>query len=279
MMDVTRIQPVNSALQSSRLEKEHQLQSVFSEILSGVGHAGYMSATPLESEQPIEAEIQDSVSGWFDLEIQGRYRAAEKPLELGKQFGDLAVRAYQSGAYAEPKAFLNSLSESELKTVQNVHWLAEPIDVDSLSDEGAINLLIPPPAQVDMNRDGFTQSGVGMGFRFPDSTTPAKVAEAWEAATAGMSWGERSLYELQMKLPVLFANFHLDDQGAYSHHYEPGDPEFVNPMMADDYSYGTVPRDYLAYLEAYKTQIDPLRYAQDKAFWSDFQSRLNASEG
>ncbi|MCA9131983.1 MAG: hypothetical protein KDA45_02465 [Planctomycetales bacterium] len=240
------------------------------------GQPGYASAPALESDQPLDTQIQDSWESWFDTQLQGRYRRAQGATELGQQFGELALRAYQEGAYAAPKAFLSSLSQEELEVVQRVHWLAEPIQVNGLSEEGALNLLIPPAAQIDLDRDGLTRSGAANTIRFPDSTTPSEVARAWEEATAGLSPDEQSLYVLQMKLPVLLANFVIDDNGAYVRHYEPGDPEWVNPMAAADYSYEKVASDYLGYLEAFKNQIDLRRYAQDTAFWSDLQHRLRA---
>ncbi|GAA4456978.1 hypothetical protein [Novipirellula rosea] len=264
-------------LQQRRSDAEHSLQNVFSEVLAGAGHAGYASAEPLESDEPLQTQIQESWDGWFQLELQGRYRTTEAPRELGKQYGDLIQNAYKNGGYVAPKAYLSSLSKDQMAVVQGIHHLANPIQVDTLSEEGAMNLLIPPAAQVDMNRDGLTQSGAAWGLRFPDSTTPKPVAEAFEAATEGMDWGERSLYELQMKLPTLLANFHVDESGAFAYQVEPGDPRFVNPMADPEYSYVDYADSYLSYLEAFKSRIDPIQYAKGKAFWTDFQNELIAN--
>ncbi|EMI21257.1 hypothetical protein RMSM_01817 [Rhodopirellula maiorica SM1] len=277
-MKISDTSAVYPTLQQRQLETEHNLQNVFSDVLSGAGHAGYASAEPIESEEPIQTQIQESWDGWFQLELQGRYRTTEQPRQLGKQYGALVQNAYENGGYIAPKAFLSSLSPAELSVVQDIHHLAEPIQVNSLTEEGAINLLIPPPAQIDMNRDGLTQSGAAWGLRFPDSTTPKPVAEAFETATEGMDWGERSLYELQMVMPTLLANFHVDQSGAFAYQVEPGDPRFVNPRAAPDYSYVDYADSYLSYLDAFKSRIDPIQYTKGKAFWTDFQNELIANK-
>ena len=140
---------------------------------------------------------------WADTE------RAEEKTELGDQFGEILLKAYREEAYVDPKAFLSGLSEGELETVQHVHWLADPIKVGSLTEEGALNLLMPPAAQVDLNHDSFTQSGAAYGFRFPDSTAPPEVVAAWDEATADLSPSDRMMYEFQMKLPVLIGEHRL----------------------------------------------------------------------
>ncbi|QDV25392.1 hypothetical protein [Aureliella helgolandensis] len=273
-MQIAGTKPLVATLQQQRLEQDHQVQNLFTEILMEAGREGYASAEPLETSGPRTEAIQSTWNDWFNLEMTGRYRGAEQPMELKQQFGELLQRGYQEGAYATPKAFLSSLSKSELEVVQNVHWLAEPPQIESLTEEGALNLMLPPVAQVDVNGDGLTQSGAAYGLRFPDSRTPADVATAWEQATEGMSWGEKAIHVLQIKAPVLLANIVLDANGAYSHSYEPGDPEFVNPLAADDYSYVQVTRDHLASLEYFKNQTDPIHYAKETAFWKNFQQQL-----
>ena len=177
----------------------------------------------------------------------------------------------------DPKSFLRQLSAEELTTVQNTHWLADPIRVDSLSEEGALNLLIPPAAQVDLNRDGITQSGIANGIRFPDSTTSFDVVQAWDKVTDGMPIAERMTYELEMKLPVLLANIEFDSNRRVVSIREPGDPQFVNPMDDADYSYVDVTRRWIDHLNHFKNQIDPDRYAKGIEFWQKFQQALLAS--
>ncbi|MFI4876837.1 MAG: hypothetical protein ACIALR_15910, partial [Blastopirellula sp. JB062] len=146
--------------------------------------------------------------------------------------------------------------------------------VDGLTEEGAINLLIPRPAQVDLNYDGLTQSGIAYGIRFPDSRTPKNVAAAWEEATADLPPMEKAFFELQMKLPVLLANIEIDANGAFVRQREPGDHDFVNPMARADYSYLDVTQRHLDYLEEYRYQMPHQRYESGMQFWTDFQQLL-----
>lgn len=255
-------------------QPQHQVQDVFSKILEEAGQRGYASAQETESELPVSEQIETTWSNWFDSEIHGRYATRDNRQELKQGYGELLLKAHSENAYVKPQEFLSSLSKDELKTVQTVHSLAAPIDANGLTEEGALNLLLPPPAQVDLNNDGLTRSGVGFGIRFPDSNTPPEVTAAWEEATAGMPIQEKMMYELRMKLPLLTANIVLDANGAFSHVVEPGDPAFKNPLAEPGYSYIDATQDWLDNLEFAKNLISPERYDQDKDFWTRFQGLL-----
>jgi hypothetical protein len=58
------------------------------------------------------------------------------------------------------KDFLNSLTKEELSTLQNYTRLADEINVDNLSDEGAYNLLLHHYEKYDFNNDGVTEDGI-----------------------------------------------------------------------------------------------------------------------
>ncbi len=262
-------------IEQRRRNEDRNLQGVFAEVLENVGRSGFESAESIESNEPLDQLVQSSWNSWYQIErLGGRYASAEAPHDLGQTYGSLLGRAYSEGGYVDPKAFLGSLSSSELQVVQNANWLADPIQVDSLSEEGALNLLLPMAAQVDINHDGLTQSGQAYGLRFPDSTTPREVVMAWDEATDGMPLRERMIYELQMKLPVMLANIQVDAEGRYVSTTEPGSPDFVNPMAASDYSYVQVTKDWIEHLDYFKNQIDPLRYQKDRSFWKSFQQSL-----
>lgn len=263
-------------LQRYRQVQDKNIQSVFTEVLQNAGHSGYASAEIDASTETLGDRVKEAWNDWYRTELLGRYASKEAPRDLGERFGDVLAKAYEQGAYVDPKSFLTGLSTDELKTVQNAHWLAEEIQVNSLSEEGALNLLIPPAAQVDLNRDGLTQSGLAYGIRFPDSTTRPAVAAAWEEATDGMPLKQRMIYELEMKLPVLLANIVTDADGRVVSTREPGDPDFVNPMSGDDYSFVKVASDWMGHLEYFKNQIDPERYENGMDFWRTFQNSLRS---
>lgn len=261
-------------LAQQRFEQAQEVQSVFSAVLQSVGRGGYESAEQLQSSQPLEQQMRSAWEGWFELQEASRNQNNGQRAELNDAFGQLMDRAYREGGYVDPKTFLSGLAPDEMENLRQIHLLADTVDVGILTEEGALNLLIPPVAQVDLNRDGLTQTGIGYGIRFPDSTTPKAVADAWHQATADLPEGERMTYALQMKLPTLLANLVLKPDGSYSHQIEPGDPNYKNPMADADYSYGQAIQARLQYLDDFRNQLDPVSYERDRAFWADFQGRL-----
>lgn len=66
------------------------------------------------------------------------------------------------------KEFLNTLSKDQLSTLQHYTGLADSINVDQLSNEGAYNLLMHDYEKYDFNGDGMVQNGIGnMGSVIP----------------------------------------------------------------------------------------------------------------
>ncbi|MFA7281993.1 MAG: hypothetical protein WC100_18070, partial [Sterolibacterium sp.] len=57
-----------------------------------------------------------------------------------QQFEVILSKANTANAQANPKAFLSNLSASDMEVLRKVHSLADPIDVSSLTSEGAANL-------------------------------------------------------------------------------------------------------------------------------------------
>lgn len=113
-------------------------------------------------------------------------------------FADILRLANEKNGSA--KDFLRTLSPDELRLVQRAKSLADPIQIDSLSTEGAENLLSQPDGSdlVDLNNDGIIEDGAAKTFRFPPVNAPASVKAAWEKATAGLSEFDRARLELTM---------------------------------------------------------------------------------
>ena len=57
------------------------------------------------------------------------------------------------------KEFLTDLKTKELETLQNYSQLADTINIDELSDEGAYNLVMHFYEKYDFDNDGFTENG------------------------------------------------------------------------------------------------------------------------
>ncbi|MAT70523.1 MAG: hypothetical protein CMJ58_13480 [Planctomycetaceae bacterium] len=258
---------------------DRQVQGVFSALLEAAGRSGYASAQSGRDTPLADNSAQAAWFDWFAVERGGGRYASESTADaqqLRSGYGEILARAHAEGGYVAPFDFLRRLSQDELEIVQHVHRLAQPIDVGALNEEGALNLLLPPAAQVDLNHDGLTQAGAGMSLRFPDSNTPASVVDAWEEATAGLPPGERMMYELRMVLPTALANIHTDETGAFSHAVEPGDPEWINPLADPGYSYATATQQQLDGLDFALSlgSITRAQYDRQQGFWQGLQDAL-----
>ena len=102
------------------------------------------------------------------------------------------------------KEILNKLSKSELQLLQSATSLAGPINVNSLSKEGAINLLAQPDRTglVDLNNDGIVEVGAARNMVFPPVNAPAHVKDAWDKATEGMRFEDKMILELNLHISI-----------------------------------------------------------------------------
>ncbi|WP_126756137.1 hypothetical protein [Aliidiomarina taiwanensis] len=91
-----------------------------------------------------------------------------------------------------------------MAVLQQAHALANTIDIQNLSAEGAANLLIQPDPnlQVDYNNDGMTEIGEGRLISFPPPNAPEHVKRAWQEATEGLNELDKSRLELRMHTTV-----------------------------------------------------------------------------
>lgn len=273
-MNVTAVSAPGVPPRVRQLAAEANMQSVFAEVLAAAGETGFASAKPgARPEDVAPSDIATAWQDWLAATGAARYQTLEQPQQTFENYQALLIHAAQQNAYAAPQAFLQQLSSSDLATLQRVNSLAEPIDLAGLSHEGALNLLLPPPAQVDRNGDGLTQTGAGYTVRFPDSRTPLAVVQAWNETTAGLPAGERMTRELQMKADVLLANLRVDSAGRVTQ-IPVGAKEFVDPQAAANYSYQKKAQQALASVEHFRQQTPPEQYARDKSFWTAWQQAL-----
>jgi len=102
------------------------------------------------------------------------------------------------------KEVLNTMSNSELQLLQTATSLAAPINVNSLSKEGAMNLLAQPDKTglVDLNNDGIVEVGAARNIMFPPVNAPAHVKDAWDKATEGLSFFDKAVLELNLHISV-----------------------------------------------------------------------------
>jgi hypothetical protein len=117
-------------------------------------------------------------------------------------FLDVLKRAGQQGGFDQPIGFLKSLDRTALAHLQAIHSLADPIDPSSLSEEGALNLLMPPNARKDINHDGFLNVGAALTSQFPPVDAPEAVKQAWADATKGMDSGQLLMAQVSF-MPII----------------------------------------------------------------------------
>lgn len=91
--------------------------------------------------------------------------------------------------------------------------IASTINVDSLSAEGAQNLLSQPDGSdlVDLNNDGIVEIGESRSIHFPPVNAPLHIKTAWNKATEGMDWAEKASMELALHSMVY--GFNINGSG------------------------------------------------------------------
>ena len=95
---------------------------------------------------------------------------------------------------------LLGMSNDEMALLQKARGLADPINHNSISREGAINLLTHHDRNgtVDLNNDGFIEIGASKIATFPPVNAPNSVRVAWEKATEDMAFGDKMIMQLHM---------------------------------------------------------------------------------
>jgi len=102
------------------------------------------------------------------------------------------------------KQVLSDMSGDELALLQKATSLADSINVSSLSNEGAVNLLAQPDktGMVDLNNDGLVEIGKAKMVTFPPLNAPHSIHAAWEKATKNMAEGDKMIMQLHMHTAV-----------------------------------------------------------------------------
>ncbi len=201
-------------------------------------------------------------------------QADKSPEEVSRDYQAILLDAYRRGGYAQPETYLQSMSMDQLKTIQQIHHLADPIEPAGLSKEASLNLLLPPASVVDADHNGFVEVGRARLIGFPNSDTPKDVRDAWQTATANLPEQDIAVYQLQMMMPLLTANMKFDEHGQFLRNVEPTDSDWVNPMRSSTFSYKQAAQDWLDYLDRFRYQMPDERYQSDHAFWSRFSAAL-----
>jgi len=92
---------------------------------------------------------------------------------------------------SDAKEFLKSLSSDEIRTLQKYSGLADSINIDAISAEGAYNLLLPDNEQYDFNSDGVAEVGEAKHLLSIPTNMPVDVRDAYISAMNSMSDKEK----------------------------------------------------------------------------------------
>jgi hypothetical protein len=128
------------------------------------------------------------------------------------------------------KEFLNKLTPNELYQVQKINHLADRINVQGLSQEGAENLFLAPVDQyktVDLNNDGIVEIGAAKMMIFPPPNSPESVKQAWKEASKNMTGEQKISIETNFLAKQIEKNAYRKPDGTWGIH-EPGDAGWVN---------------------------------------------------
>jgi hypothetical protein len=101
------------------------------------------------------------------------------------------------------KDFLNSLSKDELSALQNHSLLVSEINVNSLNNEGAYNLLLHHYEKYDFDNDGLVSNGISKGSTFLPTNMPNKEKEVLVQTLNEMDEKDRFVSLLMLNPPKL----------------------------------------------------------------------------
>ena len=149
----------------------------------------------------ISADYQSYLNSMKNYELMQGRKDFQAP--NAEDFSKIYSKAQEEDLeLSDVKQFLKSLSSSELQTLQNYAGLAESIDIDSLSAEGAYNLLLPDKEQYDFDKDGSIEVGIGKRGSLIPQNMPADVRDAYISAMNSLSGKDRLMTSLLTFNPV-----------------------------------------------------------------------------
>jgi hypothetical protein len=233
------------------------LQRALYSVSPGENFGAEFQANFARAKQAMESGTADQADealsqtlGQTQMESAER-RSLDKAAEF--QFAALLDKAYANKALDDPQAFLKSLNAGEMEQLRVQHGLADDIQVEGLSREGASNLLLPNGYSVDLNGDGLIETGRAMGGGFPPRDAPDKLKSAWFTATEKMDDGEVMSYALMMHDSVY--GMHID-----------GAPAQIKPddEMA---TYRDFVDNYLAAIKQNHSYMAPGQYERENSFF------------
>jgi hypothetical protein len=107
------------------------------------------------------------------------------------------------------KEILESLSKTELMKIQQYKSLADPIKVDTLSEEGAYNLLVHNYENIDYNGDGYVEVGIGKSVNMIPQEAPHEFRQKFIATLKEMKKNGANDFEIMSATIATFGTYTL----------------------------------------------------------------------
>ncbi len=239
----------------------------FESVLQGVA----WEKTAAQAER--FSELQESFFEWrggLDTTHPFNLPRYEQVVAESDAFLSIVEKAVVEDGYSDPLAFVQSLSSGELATLQAMHSTGE-LDPTTMSEEGALNLILPFNERQDIDNDGFVEKGHGVGWTFPPVNAPQSVHDAWAKTTEGMTAGEKMMSEAAFLPPMLIRD---ETTGQVS---ELERSEANNPYARANFSFSRMVEQRLESIEAFKFDMKPEQYDFQKGFLTKFRDYLAAN--
>ena len=157
--------------------------------------AGLFTQNPL-----MKGRHAPDLSAPFALSQDDRQVLSMRGMSEGQQdaVSSLYAKARAAVQGGQGRGFLASLDTQSLALLQQAASLAAPVNVSTLTEEGAENLLLAPTEAVDLNGDGMIEVGAALTSSFPPVNASPELRAAWEKTASGMN--ERDAITLSFKL-------------------------------------------------------------------------------
>lgn len=246
--------PSTTSMRSSNMDKK-TTDSLFYEVFKTTYSQNISSLN--SSETGTKATALQTLFGTTER----INRSSNVSIDNQARFAAILNKAYSSDAMNAPEAFLRSLSEQEIETLRINHNLAEQINVENLSREGASNLLMPNGHSQDLNNDGIDEIGAAHTMTFPPHDAPTEFIAKWNELTAEMNPSDKMRYEFEMHTALY--GIHLD-----------GQPEHQTPSTNLIETYRSAIQNLLENIEVSKPFNTQEWYDHTKEFYSELKQRM-----
>lgn len=268
-MKVELTLPIQAIAQTTAASGEADVQAgAFEVVLQGVDRD--KSAAQAERF----SELQESFYEWRgDLDTTHPLNLSRYEQVIGSSDAFLAIveKAVMENGYSDPLRFVQGLSGGELNTLKVMHSTGD-LDPATMTEEGALNLILPFNERQDIDNDGFVEKGHGVGWTYPPVNAPQTVHDAWDKATEGMTDGEEMMAQAAF-FPSMLWRDEVTGEVMEVERFEAN-----NPYARTNFSYANSVQLRLESLEAFKHDISAEQYEFKKGFLTRFRDELSGSE-